>query len=193
MIESVTARGTRRELHRMPAVDARYVVRCAGERAQPCFIETTSGRDITWRLFDPHTGEPGRVLHKRLRREVNMQSAALSGDGQTLAIVEGTSELFVIDTATGSVRTITTGTGVELQTVAFSPDGALWATSMGYRGQFFALLQFPSRGGQLAAEPTDVLHGPSRFYWRPTPSPDGQHLGIGLLDFHLVVSHLRGV
>lgn len=64
---------------------------------------------------------------------------------------------------------------------------------MGYRGHLFALLQFPSRGGGLAAEPSDVRSGPSRFYWRPTPSPDGQYLGIGLLDFHLVVSHLGGV
>jgi serine/threonine-protein kinase len=193
VIEKITARGTRKELHRMPAVDARYVVRCAGEREKPCFIETTSARDVTWRVFYPHTGELGRVLHKRLRREVNMQSAALSSDGTTLAIVEGTSELLLVDTATGSVRTITTGSGVELQTVAFSPDGELWATSLGYRGQFFGLLRFASRGGRLAAGPSDVLHGPTRFYWRPTPSPDGKYLAIGLLDFHFVVSRFIGV
>jgi serine/threonine-protein kinase len=193
VIERVTARGTRKELHRMPAVDARYVVRCAGEREKPCFIEEAGTREVTWRLFYPSSGEVGRLLHKRLRREVNMQTAALSPDGKTLAIVEGTSELLLVDVETTSVRTIDVGLGAELQTVAFEGDGSLWATSMGYRGQFFALLRFPRLRDHLSTEATDVVHGPSRFFWRPTPSPDGKRLALGLIDFHLVIWHLAGV
>jgi serine/threonine-protein kinase len=192
VIEKVSTRGTRKELHRMPWMETRYVVRCAGEQRKPCFIEESNIRDVTWRVFYPHTGEVGRVLHKRLRREVNMQSGALSGDGKLLAIVEGTSELMLVDVETASVKTIDTGTG-ELQTVAFAPDGSLWATAMGYRGQFFSLLKFAWRGDRLASDPTVIMQGPDRFFWRPTPSPDGKQLAIGLLDFHLVVSHLAGV
>jgi serine/threonine-protein kinase len=193
VIEKVSSRGTRKELHRMPWTEARYVVRCAGERTKPCFLEENNIRDVTWRVFYPHTGEVGRVLHKRLRREVNMQSAALSFDGKTLAIVEGTSEILLVDVETSNVRTIDTGTSGELQTVAFAPDGALWATAMGFRGQFFALLRFSWRGDHLASDPSVIAQGPSRFFWRPTPSPDGKQLAVGLLDFHLVVSHFAGV
>jgi hypothetical protein len=65
---------------------------------------------------------------------------------------------------------------------------------MGYRGHFFALLRFAPRGaGKIASEPSGIIQGPSRFFWRPTPSPDGKHLAFGVLDFHLVVYHLAGV
>ena len=195
IVERVSDRGKRREVHRMPLVDARYVVRCAGDRAKPCFIEELDAgqREVTWRLFYPFTGEVGRVLHKRLRRQRNMQTAALSLDGKTLAIVEGTSELILVDTETSSVRTVEAGTGVELQTIGFGGDGSLWATAMGYRGSFFALLKFPSRGGRIANEPTDVSHGPSRFFWRPTPSHDDKHLAVGLIDFHLEAWRVSGL
>ncbi|HEY5928002.1 MAG TPA: hypothetical protein VIV11_40225, partial [Kofleriaceae bacterium] len=193
VIERVSATGRRKELHRGPIVDARYLVRCAGDRDKPCFIEEASGREFTWRLFYPFSGEVGRVLHKRLRRQRNMQTAALSVDGKTLAIVEGTSELHLVDIATNSVRTIDAGTGVELQTVSFAGDGALWATAVGYRGHFFALLKFASRDGRIANLPSDVLHGQNRFFWRPTPSPDGKHLGLRLIDFHLEAWRLSGV
>lgn len=194
VIERVTAKGARTEVRRAPDdEDARYLVRCAGDRTSPCFFEETTAGYVTWRTFSPHTGEVGGVLHKRLRRERHMQTAALSVDGKTLAIVEGTSELLLVDVATESVRTIDVADGAELQTVGFADDGSLWATAMGFRGNFFALLRFSASGGQVIAGPTSLQQGSLRFFWRPSPSPHSKHVAVKLIDFTLEITRLTGV
>src|SRR5206468_1121884 len=130
VVERIAADGKRNELARLPADRmSDTVVRCAGDRAAPCMVQDISGQDVRWVEIDLETGRRGRVLHSRGIGARRVRDAALSLDGKTLAIVEGTSELIVVpDLAVAATRTYSASGDASLQSVSFAPTGDIWAT-----------------------------------------------------------------
>jgi serine/threonine-protein kinase len=198
VIERITLAGERVELVRIPdsAAPATSVVRCAGDRAAPCVLAELDATSARWTLLDPQTGERGAELHRRVRRARAMPSAALSADGELLAVVDGGDAMTLVE-RTGATTTRSAGEGVALHAVGFAPEGDVWLTATGFRGRRFTLLTFNRlKSGRLSSSPS--VQGSSRGdalrrFSRPSPSPDGKQLAVATVDLALDAWRVDGL
>ncbi len=95
----------------------------------------SASKDKTIRIWNTATGEMLRVLRPPIGegRSGNLYAAALSPDGQTLAVggfgaVESDCPIYLIQLATGQIQRILRGHGGVVVDVAFSHDGKLLAS-----------------------------------------------------------------
>jgi hypothetical protein len=197
VIERIGPRGERAELARIHADTAGTPVRCAGDRSAPCVISEQRGNQVAFRELDPERGALGDVIHQRPVGERYKCDLALSLDGARLAIVEGQSEVTLFDRATSTSKSWVASPDAALQSVGFSAGGDLWATSIGFRGRMFGLMEFPrdDKGGVKKTASSrgrpgeDVL----RWFWRPSPSPDGARVAVTVREFRLHIAQLTGL
>jgi predicted Ser/Thr protein kinase len=192
VVERITPDGVHSELARLSAHAAGCdVVRCAGDRAAPCIALDSDGRTVRWTELDPRTGARGPQLHQRPLRDRRVCSAALSPDGQQLAVVDGGETVTIIDRTTGREAASNAGEGAALQSVGFGPDGTVWATALGFQGRLSGMMLFHRlERGAISSSPTsrsgsrgDAL----RFFFRPSPSPDGKQVAVATLELELEV------
>ena len=198
VIERIDAKGVHTELRRVPAMALTTFVRCAGERAAPCVLERIEDNQVSWTKMDPTDGALGKTYHRRPIRERHMRSVALTPDGKTLAIVEGGSEIHLVSTVDDSLRTIQTTDADALQSIAFAANSDLWTSSIGYRGRLFGLAKYGwSENSSRVFDSTMLYlsdrHAALRWFWRPTPSPDGSQLAVVVREFHIEVSRIDGL
>ena len=199
VVERIDPAGRHSELARLPADRlGDTLVRCAGDRAAPCMLQDITGDDVRWIEIDPATGARGRVLHSRGIGGTPYRDAALSPDGQSLAIVEGTSDLIVVpDLAVAGTQTYPAGGHASLQSVAFAPGGDIWATSIGFQGRPFGLMVFQYRpkwrdyswASRRGSSYRDAL----RWFSRPTVSPDGAQVAVEVRELHPEVMRVQGL
>jgi len=198
VVERIDPAGGRTELARLPgdrAADA--PVRCAGDRAPPCVLQEITGGDVCWVEIDPATGARGRVLHSRGLGDRGQRDAAPSAAGKTLAIVEGTSEVIVVDPAAGTARSVAAGGDAALTSATFGSTGDLWATSDGFHGHRFGVMEFElrPRSGEywMAASRGSLSQLALSAVWRPTVSPDGSQLAIAVREHHTRIVRVQGL
>jgi hypothetical protein len=199
VVERIDPTGRHTELARLPADRVGdTVVRCAGDRAPPCMLQEITGDNVSWIEIDPETGARRRVLHSRGIAGTPYRDAALSPDGQTLAIVEGTSDLIVVpDLAVAATRTYSAGGNASLQSVAFAPGGDIWATSIGFQGRPFGLMAFQYRpkwrdysgAWRRGSSYKDAL----RWFSRPTVSPDSAQVAVEVRELHPEILRVQGL
>jgi predicted Ser/Thr protein kinase len=198
VVERIDPDGRRTELARLPGDRAADTpVRCAGDRAPPCMLMEITGGDVRWVEIDPATGARGRVLHSRGLGDRGQRDAALSADGKTLAIVEGTPEVIVVDPAAGTARSYPAAGDAALVSAAFGPTGDIWATSEGFRGHRFGVMVFEvrPRTGEywMAASRGSLYQLALSAPWRPTVSPDGSQIAIAVRERHTRIVRLQGL
>jgi serine/threonine-protein kinase len=198
VVERISPAGARSEILRLPAAAAgSTVVRCAGDRAPPCIVEEIDGSVVRWTELDPRTGARGPQVHQRAIRDHVARSAALSFDGQRFAVVDGDRTATIVDRKTGEVVARSAGDGVALQSIGFAPDGDVWATAIGFKGQLFGLAMFYRlKDGGIASSPSsrgswwnDAL----RAFSRPVFSSDGKQLAIATRELDLEVWRADGL
>ncbi|MFN0253861.1 MAG: protein kinase domain-containing protein [Kofleriaceae bacterium] len=198
VIDRIDPIGTHTELFALP-VSSLARMRCAGDRAPPCVLQEVAGTIVRWSDVDPANGARGRVLLERPIGETRPGAidGALSADGALLAIVDGTSEVTVLDVATSVVEKPRNVAGSSLQSLGFAPTGELWATSIGYRGRLFGLMSFtryldpkPHFGPPRDRGP---YRDSMRSYGRPAPSPDGARVAVEVRELRLDVWRIDGM
>jgi serine/threonine protein kinase len=192
VVERITPDGARTELARLSAHAAGCdVVRCAGDRAPPCIAVDSDGRTVRWTELDPQTGARGAQLHQRPVRDRRVCSAALSPDGQQLAVVDGGDTVTIIDRRTGKQDSSDAGEGAVLQSVGFGPDGTVWATALGFRGRLSGMMLFHRLdSGSIGSSPSSrggTRSDTLRFFSRPSPSPDDKQVAVATLELELEV------
>ncbi len=195
MIERIGPRGERAVLARLHNDGSVTPIRCAGDRAGPCVITELSGNQVIFRELDPARGTLGEVILQRPIGERYKCDLAVSLDGRQLAIVEGRAELTLYDRETSASKSWLATADAALQSVGFSPAGDLWATSIGYEGRMFGLMVFPKddRGG-VKKLPRSRMRGDGlRWYWRPSPSPDGRQVAVTVREFRLHIAQITGL
>ena len=198
VVERIDAAGRRTELARLPGDRAADTpVRCAGDRAPPCMLQEITGGDVRWVEIDPATGARGRVLHTRGLGDRAPRDAALSADGKTLAIVERTSELIVVDPAAGTARSYPAGGDAALTSATFGPTGDLWATAESFHGHRFGVMVFEVRWqsndhwmATSRGSPSQLALSAAR---RPTVSPDGSQLALAVRELHTRIVRVQGL
>ncbi len=198
VVERIDPAGRRTELARLPGDRAADTpVRCAGDRAPPCVLQEITGGNVRWVEIDPVTGARGRVLHSRGLGDRGPRDAALSVDGKTLAIVEGTSEVIVVDPAAGTARSYPAGGDAALVSATFGPTGDIWATSVGFHGHRFGVMVFEVRPRSNEYWAAASRGSPSQLAlsaaWRPTVSPDGSQLAIAVREHHTRIVRVQGL
>jgi hypothetical protein len=193
-IERVGPSGQRTKLAQVAAAALDVVVRCAGSRAAPCVLVEPDAGSVQIVAFDPTTGTRGASITKRRF----VQDVAVSTDGKLLALTDGTDAVTVMNIATGaSEPPPSAGTGAAVDSVGFSAKGELWGTSVGFQGRLFGLFSFSrsSDGTHFYASPH--LRGPARdnmrWYWRPTPRPDGSGVAVAVREFRFDVWRVDGL
>jgi serine/threonine-protein kinase len=154
---------------------AANVTRCAGDRTLPCVIEVPDTRVVRYRLLDPTTG-PGRVIAEVPRGNYFLRSHAVSPDGATLAIVDGTADVHLVSMADGARRELPIGSGVMPQSAVWSADGTeLLVTAINFRGNSFAAIAVALDGTIRTIGADDAL-----WRWRLQPGPGGTYGLVGL-------------
>jgi WD40 repeat protein len=196
VIERIGPAGERVELARLHDDVSVTPIRCAGDRAGPCVISELKGNQVIFHELDPQRGTLGEVIVQRPIGERYMCDLAVSTDGKQLAIVEGRNELTLYDRETGASKSWPATADAALQSVGFSPAGDLWASSIGFEGRMFGLMVFlkDDRGG-VKKFPRSRMRGSDglRWYWRPSPSPDGKQVAVTVREFRLHLAQIIGL
>jgi WD40 repeat protein len=137
----------------------------------------TAGFDQTVRIWDVATSRTVRVL-TGFRDKLQGNSVALSPDGKSLAVADGT-DIQVFETATwGRVQTLTNPTWpgfIESLPIAFSPDGKTLSCNAETEIRHWNTTTWE----QLASQPTNLVDEFTRLL---TYSPDGRLFATGKKD-----------
>ncbi|MEO8698652.1 MAG: serine/threonine-protein kinase [Kofleriaceae bacterium] len=182
-IASIGESGDRKELATIAARDELRVVRCAGDRAEPCMIEQRTGAAIQWSEFDPADGAIGRPIFERTMPPQRVHSAARSHDGRQIAIADGP-DLVVYDAGTGvPARRVQprNATAARYQDVGYEANQSLWVAVRDLNGQAFRLGAFqPKPDGNLERFLSLKSPEPLRWFGRMATRLTGDDLVIGV-------------
>ena len=165
------------------------LVRCAGDRAPPCVLEKLQAGRVTWTEIDPVTGAAGARRHDAPPSGRFGRNAALSPDGNTLAIVDGGDAVTFVERG-GAARTVSVGRAAELYSASFAHDGrSVLVTAIGHRGYIFSLI----RVGLDGAIDDELDNQWNHWYYRATESHDGTMLAADTQEFHLAIWRIDGI
>jgi len=165
------------------------LIRCAGDRGPPCALERVQSGRVAWTEIDPTTGAAGAQLHEAPLSGRFGRSAALSPDGQTLAVVDGGDAVAFVERG-HPARTVSVGRGAELYSVAFAHDGrSVLVTALGHKGYIFNLIRVA-----LDGTVDDTLDNQwEHFYFRASESRDGRRLAVDTQEFMLAIWRIDGI
>jgi hypothetical protein len=134
------------------------------------------------------TGERGRLIGELPAGGRYLRNHAVSPDGRTLAVVDGSDTIVTFDIERGTRKDVVVGGGVELQSVSWSKIGAfMLVTGMFWRGENFAALEV-SRHGDV--EP--IVTGWTSWMWRIQPAESGELATVGM-EFKVDLAMLEGL
>lgn len=157
--------GERHLLRLSPPDDGVWELDCGLE---VCAVQQSDGVKAVWRLADPRTGGLGEVLHSRAANP--WPDAALSPDGQTLAVVSHSAGIELVDDA--GVREVIPDPEVSFREVAWLPDGRSLLAA-GYLGEATFGLWWVDRDGAVRTR----VESDARLL-RPRVSPDGRYVAV---------------
>jgi hypothetical protein len=148
-------------------------VRCAGDREPPCVIAATDRTGVRYLRFDPATGARGDELYRAAPGQRLARSIAVSPDGATLAVVDGSSVVTLI-ARDGSVRRESLARSAEAIGVSWSHDGASLLIGMlgGGDDRTSVIRLWP--GGEHHV----LLHGDHVRYDRVREAPGGEYTAL---------------
>ncbi len=141
------------------------LARCAGDRRPPCVVASQlEGQPVRVQTLDPETGAVGATVFEAPA----VEDIAVSPEGDTFVVCDGTATLHIIDAATRAERTHTLtklapGTGA--RGAAFDPRGWLIVTGL------FDMVRIDADGRESA-----VLSAQNEVPFEPRPSPDGSQI-----------------
>jgi hypothetical protein len=164
-------------------------VRCAGDRTSPCVVEEVQGSHARYLRFDPVTGARGDEIYRAPLTGRFMRSMSLSPDGATLALVDGSSTVTMVELDGGAVSRHDTGPGTELQSVTWASDGdSVLVTAIGGGRHLFNVFRMTPDGASR-----NVLDSNFRWFWRAQESPDGKRVAIQGRDILLDIWLAEGL
>jgi serine/threonine-protein kinase len=150
------------------------LVRCAGDRAPPCVIAALDLTAVRYLRFDPRTGAQGPELHRVARGARIPHAMALSPDGATLAVVDGSSAVTLVAVGGGRIQREALAPSARIEGVSWSRDGASLLLSVLAGGDDRASVIRLWPGGQRQL----LLHSDQLRYGRIHEAPEGDAVAI---------------
>jgi WD40 repeat protein len=164
---------TGQQVRVLHATSARFGVTAVAFSPHGTLLAGASG-DGTVRLWDPATGQAIRILHALAPGNyIPVSGVAFSANGKLLASVMATVRLW--DPATGQALGVPFGPGnppVEVDTMAFSPDGRLLVSAdIGGTVRFWRVSAFTNPYAALCADVGAPTHQEWKQYAAGVPQP----------------------
>jgi hypothetical protein len=165
------------------------LVRCAGDRALPCVIADVDRAGVRYLRFDPATGARGGELHRAAIGPRFAHAMAVSPDGATLAVADGSSTVALIALAGGGAAREALARSAEIVELSWSRDGESLLVSMLAGGDDRASVVRVWPGGQRQL----LLHSDQRRYERVCEAPDGNAVAIQTRELALDAWLIEGM
>jgi hypothetical protein len=183
------AGGGDRALAELAAAGAGDVVRCAGDRAPPCVIAEVDHTGVRYVRFDPATGARGGELHRVPQGQRLTRSMAVSPDGATLAVVDGSPAVTLIALDGGRAEREQLAPSTEAVEVSWSHDGASLLVSVLGGGDARASVIRLWRSGRRQL----LLHSDQIWYDRVREAPGGSYVAIQTRELTLDAWLIEGL
>jgi serine/threonine-protein kinase len=155
------AGGGDRALAELAAAPSGDLVRCAGDRAPPCVIAELDRQAVRYRRFDPETGALGDEVYRAALGQRFARAMAVSPDGATLAVVDGSSTVTLVALGGGRVDGEALPHGAAAVEVSWSCDGASLLVSVldGGEDRASVIRLWPRGARQLLLHSDQVRYG----------------------------------